>query len=129
MLYDLNIPWSPSAAPDQLRQTLKFSASLGYNVVALNHTLNLPIPVQVENPMPKLSDIFTPRNTSSYAQSDTFMHDQFPFMTPAQLARWNALYPVGATPSFPNSGRFWRTLWPASLTRAKSRLFSSIERA
>ncbi|KAI4600958.1 hypothetical protein KJ359_013123 [Pestalotiopsis sp. 9143b] len=53
MLYDLNIAWSPSTSAAELTRTLKFSASLGYNVVALNHTLSLPIPGQITNPMPK----------------------------------------------------------------------------
>lgn len=52
--------------------------------------------------------IFTPRNTSSYADSDTFLQDQFPALTLAQLGKVNDLYPVEDTPSFPDSGRFWR---------------------
>lgn len=54
MLYDLNISWSPSAPTSDLERTLKFSASLGYNVVALNHTIGHPIPSQIVNPIPLL---------------------------------------------------------------------------
>jgi len=52
--------------------------------------------------------IFTPVNTSTIGQSDTFIQDQFPNITLAQLGEWNALYPVNGTPTFPNSGRYWR---------------------
>ncbi|ETS82006.1 hypothetical protein PFICI_07008 [Pestalotiopsis fici W106-1] len=53
MLYDLNLAWSPSTSAAELTRTLKFSANLGYNVVALNHTLSLPVPGQITNPIPK----------------------------------------------------------------------------
>jgi len=52
--------------------------------------------------------VFTPKNTSTIGQSDTFIQDQFPAITLAQLKQWNALYPVEGTPQFPNSGRYWR---------------------
>lgn len=52
--------------------------------------------------------IFTPKNTSSYGESDTFLQDQFPALTLQQLGKINELYPVEDTPTFPDSGRFWR---------------------
>lgn len=52
--------------------------------------------------------IFTPQNTSSIGESDTFIQDQFPAITLAQLKQWNQLYPVNGTPTFPNSGQYWR---------------------
>ena len=52
--------------------------------------------------------IFTPKNTSSIGESDTFLKDQFPLLTTAQLREWNNLYPVEGTPTFPDSGRYWR---------------------
>jgi len=52
--------------------------------------------------------IFTPRSTSNLGESDTFIKDQFPAITDAQLADWNRLYPVEGTPTFPDSGRYWR---------------------
>ncbi|ORY57186.1 RNase P subunit p30 [Pseudomassariella vexata] len=52
MLYDLNIAWSSSTSAAELSRTLKFSTSLGYNVVALNHTINPPFPAQTVNPLP-----------------------------------------------------------------------------
>ncbi|KAH8682364.1 RNase P subunit p30 [Xylariales sp. PMI_506] len=53
MLYDLNIAWSPLTSTAELTKTLKFSSSLGYDVVALNHTISLPVPGQITNPLPK----------------------------------------------------------------------------
>ncbi|KAI1455895.1 PHP domain-like protein [Annulohypoxylon moriforme] len=55
MLYDLNIAWSPSTSTAELERTLRFSSQLGYNVVALNHTLDAPLPSQLTNPLPKFS--------------------------------------------------------------------------
>ncbi|KAI7355467.1 alpha/beta-hydrolase [Hortaea werneckii] len=52
--------------------------------------------------------IFTPKNTSSIGESDTFMKDNFPAFTLPQLRRWNELYPVEGTPTFPDAGRYWR---------------------
>ncbi|KAI6089240.1 PHP domain-like protein [Hypoxylon rubiginosum] len=54
MLYDLNIPWSPSTSTADLELILRLSAQLGYNVVALNHSLQAPLPFKIENPLPKL---------------------------------------------------------------------------
>ncbi|KAK5133937.1 hypothetical protein LTR08_007057 [Meristemomyces frigidus] len=52
--------------------------------------------------------IFTPKNTSSLAESDAFLQDQFPTITPEQLTEWNTLYPVEGTPTFPGAGSYWR---------------------
>lgn len=53
--------------------------------------------------------VFTPRSTSTLSQSNTFMHDQFPFLTVDHLRNLNKLYP-NQGPQFPNSGPFWRQL-------------------
>ncbi|RDA86432.1 hypothetical protein CP532_6453 [Ophiocordyceps camponoti-leonardi (nom. inval.)] len=50
MLYDLNIPWSPTTPPDRLSQTLSLASSLGYAVVALNHSVELPLPAKPSPP-------------------------------------------------------------------------------
>ncbi|PHH83713.1 hypothetical protein CDD82_4675 [Ophiocordyceps australis] len=55
MLYDLNIPWSPSTPADRLIQTLSFAASLGYATVALNHVLELPLAAHPKSPFAKLA--------------------------------------------------------------------------
>ncbi|KOS23443.1 putative ribonuclease P protein subunit 3 [Escovopsis weberi] len=54
MLYDLNIAWSPATSQDRLLQTLSLAASLGYDSVALNHTLELPLPGNPTSPFPEL---------------------------------------------------------------------------
>lgn len=54
MLYDLNLAWSPATAHDRLLQLLSLSASLGYHTVALNHTLELPLPAKPVSPFPPL---------------------------------------------------------------------------
>ncbi|EJT73903.1 hypothetical protein GGTG_07757 [Gaeumannomyces tritici R3-111a-1] len=56
MIYDLNIAWTPSTPADALDCTLRQAAVLGYDVVALNHTISrLPIPSPITNPIPLLS--------------------------------------------------------------------------
>lgn len=52
MLYDLNLPWTPSTTPSDLDRTLSFASHLGYSVVALTHTLAPPIPSPIPNPLP-----------------------------------------------------------------------------
>jgi ribonuclease P/MRP protein subunit RPP1 len=42
MFYDLNVPWSANDA--SLPRTLNFLHELGYNVVALNHTMTGKLP-------------------------------------------------------------------------------------
>ncbi|KXX83285.1 putative ribonuclease P protein subunit 3 [Madurella mycetomatis] len=58
MLYDLNIAWSPGTPTPELERTLKFAKNLGYDVVALNHTISNSIPTQpnpITNPIPQLT--------------------------------------------------------------------------
>ncbi|KAK5124104.1 hypothetical protein LTR85_001807 [Meristemomyces frigidus] len=50
MFYDLNVPWSATDA--QLPRTLAFLDELGYNVVALNHTISGKLPAQISCPIP-----------------------------------------------------------------------------
>lgn len=42
MFYDLNVPWTANDA--SLPRTLNFLHELGYNVVALNHTMTGKLP-------------------------------------------------------------------------------------
>jgi len=53
---------------------------------------------------------FTPNTTASYAEGNAFLKDQYPFITPAQLGKLNALYPIESYPSFPETGRAWRQI-------------------
>lgn len=55
MLYDLNIHWSPSTTESQLDETLRFASSLGYDTVAISHTLALPLPPQFKKPLPNIA--------------------------------------------------------------------------
>ncbi|KAI2641038.1 RNase P subunit p30 [Xylaria nigripes] len=57
MLYDLNIAWSPHTSAVDLERSLRFCASLGYDVVALNHTIGAPVPPQITNPLPKFDRV------------------------------------------------------------------------
>lgn len=51
MFYDLNIPWSSNDA-SHIPRTLAFLHELGYNVVALNHTLAGKLPTSLSCPIP-----------------------------------------------------------------------------
>ncbi|OJD31316.1 triacylglycerol lipase [Diplodia corticola] len=51
---------------------------------------------------------FTPQNTSTIGDSDTFLKDQFPALSLGQLGHINDLYPVDGTPTFPGAGPYWR---------------------
>ncbi|OTA68542.1 PHP domain-like protein [Hypoxylon sp. EC38] len=70
MLYDLNIAWSPTTSAADLERTLRFSSQLGYNVVALNHTLDAPLPSNISNPLPK----FPSPSSSSNPQTENRTH-------------------------------------------------------
>ncbi|KAI1475678.1 PHP domain-like protein [Daldinia eschscholtzii] len=77
MLYDLNIAWSPSTSTAELERILRFSSQLGYNVVALNHTLDAPLPSQIPNPIPQFpSQIST--TTSSTSQTENRQQQRIP---------------------------------------------------
>ncbi|SMQ50797.1 unnamed protein product [Zymoseptoria tritici ST99CH_1A5] len=54
MFYDLNIPWSPT--DQNLNKTLAFSQELGYNVVALNHTMSGKLPNDLTCAIPPLAN-------------------------------------------------------------------------
>ena len=45
MFYDLNVPYAANDV--QLPRTLAFLSELGYNVVALNHTISGKLPAQI----------------------------------------------------------------------------------
>ncbi|KAL1965967.1 hypothetical protein VTN77DRAFT_4907 [Rasamsonia byssochlamydoides] len=55
--------------------------------------------------------IWVPQSTSSVAEADTFIQAQFPFITPQQLARINALYMEGnnSQTSYPGAGPYWQS--------------------
>lgn len=70
MLYDLNIVWTPQTTQADLERTLRFSQSLGYNIVALNQILKGPIQAQITSPIPQIGPVHPsfpqpPNQTSS----------------------------------------------------------------
>lgn len=91
--------YGPFLDHDLIRQT-------PYAAYASGNFLRLPT---IYSSVTNEGTIYAHKNTSSYAESNSFLHDQFPALTPAHLRRINAFYPVEATaPSFPNASRFWR---------------------
>ncbi|KAI9874348.1 MAG: hypothetical protein M1830_009847 [Pleopsidium flavum] len=60
MFYDLNVPWTPNNP--ELQRTLAFLAELGYNVVALNHTVVGKLPADLSSPIPTDLRFPTARN-------------------------------------------------------------------
>ncbi|KAF2146523.1 uncharacterized protein K452DRAFT_199289, partial [Aplosporella prunicola CBS 121167] len=61
MFYDLNLPWSAKDQPD-LQRSLAFLDELGYNVVALAHTLSGKLPADLTCPIPDPLPFPTPKN-------------------------------------------------------------------
>ncbi|KAF9878609.1 RNase P subunit p30 [Colletotrichum karsti] len=74
MLYDLNIPWTPSTSREDLNRTISFASSLGYSVVALNHTITPPIPSQITNPLPKFPSPTTSTQQPTTTKQPTVLH-------------------------------------------------------
>ncbi|GAW11516.1 hypothetical protein ANO14919_008620 [Xylariales sp. No.14919] len=71
MLYDLNVAWSPHTTAADLERTLRFSASLGYDVVAVNHTIGAPIPANITNSLPEFE--LPSSSSSSQAKLPTIL--------------------------------------------------------
>src|SRR3978361_1878419 len=63
MLYDLNVPWSPNQTPAELERTITFLSSLGYNALALNHSIST-LPSQLNNPIPLTQPFTLPSQTT-----------------------------------------------------------------
>lgn len=64
MFYDLNVPWSPNDG--ELSTTLNFLHELGYNVVALNHSITGKLPNELVS---CLLDFFLEPNAEPFNQS------------------------------------------------------------
>ncbi|QIW98121.1 hypothetical protein AMS68_003639 [Peltaster fructicola] len=52
--------------------------------------------------------IFAPKGTNTLDDSNRFLKDQFANLTADQLSNIDKFFPVDGTPTFPNSGRYWR---------------------
>lgn len=64
MLYDLNVPWSPTQNPLELQRTISFLSELGYNTLALNHTHSGPLPSQITNAISSTQPFTLPAKTT-----------------------------------------------------------------
>lgn len=60
MFYDLNLPWS--AKDPELPRAIAFLADLGYNVVAVSHTLSGKLPADLACPIPDPLPFPIPKN-------------------------------------------------------------------
>ncbi|PMD38515.1 PHP domain-like protein [Hyaloscypha variabilis F] len=63
MLYDLNVPWSATDSPLQQQRTISFLSELGYDTLALNHTISSSLPSQITNPIPSPPPFEIPKKT------------------------------------------------------------------
>ncbi|KAK3938740.1 Alpha/Beta hydrolase protein [Diplogelasinospora grovesii] len=54
--------------------------------------------------------VFAPSNTSTLAESNQFLKDQFPYLTLDQLAKLNQLYPNPSNCASGTAGCYWRQL-------------------
>ena len=77
-----------------------------YTRTAFNNGKFIKVPV-IFGDDTNAGTIFTPRGTSSLAQSNTFLQDQFPHLTSEHLKRISQLYPNDG-PDFNNAGTWWR---------------------
>jgi carboxylesterase type B len=89
--------WNPVLDSDMIRN---------YTRTSFNNGDFIRVPV-IFGDDTNAGTIFTPRGTSSLSQSNTFLHNQFPYLTPEQLERISQLYP-NEGPDFPNAGTWWR---------------------
>lgn len=64
MLYDLNVAWSATQQPQELQRTISFLSELGYDTVALNHNVNVPLPTKITNPIPLVQPFPLPKKTT-----------------------------------------------------------------
>ncbi|KZF26104.1 PHP domain-like protein [Xylona heveae TC161] len=83
MFYDLNVPWS--ADDPEVPRTLSFLHELGYNEVALTHTLSGKIPADVTCPIPKELPFSTPEDLTIHRRCTLVLSD------PSQNHRLSAL--------------------------------------
>ena len=89
--------WNPVVDGDLIRD-------LTYNSFANGDFIKVPV---IFGDDENGGTIFTPRSTSTLAQSDQFLKNQFPFLTLEQLGTINSLYP-NPNQTCPNVGCYWR---------------------
>ncbi|KAH8592087.1 RNase P subunit p30-domain-containing protein [Bisporella sp. PMI_857] len=74
MLFDLNIPWSPSLDPAELQRTISFASSLGYDTIALNHSVKT-ITSPIINPIPCPVPFSVPSSISILRRCTVYVED------------------------------------------------------
>ncbi|TVY35316.1 putative ribonuclease P protein subunit [Lachnellula subtilissima] len=103
MLYDLNVPWTPSTPPADLLRTISFLTSLGYHTLALTHSLSATaIPAQISNPIPStLSPL--PANTTLLRRLTLTLSDptQNHRLRPSRSLRYSSAAPYDRKGRFP----------------------------
>ncbi|KAK7899778.1 hypothetical protein LTR67_003523 [Exophiala xenobiotica] len=105
---NFNTPYPGSEKPPLFMWNPVLDADLirNYTYAAFDSGAFIHVPV-IFGDDTNAGTIFTPRSTSSLAQSDTFLHNQFPYLTLQHLKRIKRLFPNHG-PDFPNSGSWWR---------------------
>jgi ribonuclease P/MRP protein subunit RPP1 len=63
MLYDLNVPWSMDQYHPHQQRTISFLSELGYDTLALNHTITGSLPATIINPIPAVLSFEIPKKT------------------------------------------------------------------
>jgi carboxylesterase type B len=80
----------------------------GYTHYLFQEGRFMKVPVIFGNDTNK-GTIFTPKDTSSVAQANDFLRAQYPSVSPAQLAKINAMYMASPNdPVYPNASEYWR---------------------
>ena len=83
-----------------------FIAEVTYDAYKNGHFIKVPLIVGDDT---NGGTIFTPRDTATIPQLNTFMHDQFPYLTLSDLEMIDNLYP-NPNNTCPNTGCRWRQL-------------------
>ena len=78
---------------------------LTYNAFAWGRFIRVPLIVGDDT---NGGTIFAPRGATTLAESDAFLHDQFPYLGLDHLVEVNALYPNGNDEACPDRGCYWR---------------------
>lgn len=89
--------WNPVVDGDFLRD-------FPYNAFAQGKFVKVPLIMGDDT---NGGSVFTPRSTSTVEDSDSFLHNQFPYLTADMLAQINTLFPNQNT-SCPARGCFWK---------------------
>ncbi|KAG5978463.1 hypothetical protein E4U55_006210 [Claviceps digitariae] len=76
-----------------------------YRLLSRGHFLKLPA---IFGDDTNGGTVFAPRNASTLAESNSFMRNNYPFLTPELVRRMNTLYPNPDQDKCPSRGCYWR---------------------